>query len=46
MEDDLSNLINEKLEDEEDRILFKDSLKDNDGANFLLVDHQGILHAV
>lgn len=46
IKDFVSNCINEKIEQFEDEWLFKDSFKDNDGDNFVLVDKQGVLHAV
>ncbi len=46
IKDFVSNCINEKIEHLEDEWLFKDSFNDNDGSNYVLVDNEGVLHAV
>lgn len=42
----VTNCINEKIESLEDEWLFKDSFKNNDGENYVLIDSEGFLHAV
>lgn len=46
IKDFVSNCINEKIEQFEDEWLFKDSFNDNDGDNYVLVDNEGMLHAI
>lgn len=38
--------ITEKIEELEDQKLFKNSFNNNDGENYVLIDHSGALHAV
>lgn len=37
---------NEKVEAYEDEWLFKDSYEDNEGENFVYIDHDGKIHAL
>ena len=46
IKDFVSKCINEKIELHEDEWLFEDSFNDNEGENYTLVDHEGVLHAV
>ncbi len=38
--------VQEKIKYYEDEWLFKDSFDDNEGENYVLVDHEGVLHAI
>lgn len=37
---------NEKVEAHEDEWLFKDSYEDNDGPNFVYIEHDGTVHDI
>lgn len=42
----VSNAVINTLEEWEDSVLFSESYNDNEGNNYVLVDHQGVLHAL